>query len=189
MTSAFGPRYGASAPGSPSPSSCVVSTVLRAAAARSFTVPWIAPDEMLYALIGESLWETGSLTVRGLETPYYSLLYPALVGLPLSLGDIPDGIRIAQALQALVMSLAAVPVFLWGRRFLSDLGALAAAVLTLAVPAHGLLGAADDRGALLPARRGRARRARPHARGADDVAAGRLHGHRRRRRPRCGSRR
>jgi len=113
----------------------LLSTVARAWAARSFTAPWIAPDEMLYALIGESLWETGTLTVRGLETPYYSLFYPALVGLPLSVGTLPDGIRVAQAVQALVMSLAAVPVFLWGRRFLSDVGALAAAVLTLAVPA------------------------------------------------------
>jgi hypothetical protein len=113
----------------------ILSTVLRAWASRSFTVPWIAPDEMLYALIGESLWETGTLTVRGLETPYYSLFYPALVGLPLSFGTLPDGIRVAQAVQALAMSLAAVPVFLWGRRFLTDRGALAAAALTLLVPA------------------------------------------------------
>jgi hypothetical protein len=113
----------------------ILSTAARAWASRSFTVPWIAPDEMLYAMIGESLWESGTLTVRGLETPYYSLFYPALVGLPLSVGTLPDGIRVAQAVQAFVMSLAAVPVFLWGRRFLTDFGALAAAALTLAVPA------------------------------------------------------
>ena len=113
----------------------LVSTAIRAAVARSFTVPWIAPDEMLYGLIGQSLWETGTLTVRGLETPYYSLLYPAFVGLPLSVADLPQAIRVAQVMQALAMSLAAVPVFLWGRRFLSEVGAFVAAALTLAVPA------------------------------------------------------
>ena len=113
----------------------LASTGAHAWLSRSFTVPWIAPDEMLYALTGQSLWETGELTVRGLETPYYSLLYPALVGLPLMAGSVTAGIERAQVLQALVMSLAAVPVFVWGRQFLSTAGALAAAALTLALPA------------------------------------------------------
>jgi hypothetical protein len=98
-------------------------------------VPWIAPDEILYALVGEDFWQNGTLTVRGLGTPYYSLLYPAVVGLPLQLGDIGDAVRAAQGLQALLMSAAAVPVYLWGRRFLSTWLALAAATLTLLVPA------------------------------------------------------
>lgn len=112
----------------------LVSTAIRAAAAWDFTVPWIAPDEMLYGLVGESLWETGTLTVRGLETPYYSLLYPVVAGLPLALEDTGRAIHLTQALQALAMSLAAVPVYVWGRRFLSARSALAASLLTLAVP-------------------------------------------------------
>ena len=38
---------------------------------------------MLYALIGRSLWLHGTLTVRNAATPYYSLLYPALIGAPM----------------------------------------------------------------------------------------------------------
>lgn len=90
---------------------------------------------MLYALVGESFWGDGTLSVRGLPTPYYSLLYPVVAGLPLQLGDMADAIRAAQLLQALLMSSAAIPVYLWGRRFLASWLALSAAALSLLVPA------------------------------------------------------
>ena len=77
-----------------------VSAVTRFAAARTFTVPWIAPDEMLYGLIGRSLWLHGTLTVGRAVTPYYSLLYPALIGAPMLLRDTTRSIEIVQAVQA-----------------------------------------------------------------------------------------
>ena len=113
----------------------VVSTLVRFAAARWFTTPWIAPDEMVYGLIGESLWSAGTLDVRGLPSPYYSILTPALVGAPLALLDLADGIRGAQLLQALAASLVAVPTYRWARRLASTGWAIAAAALTLAAPA------------------------------------------------------
>ncbi len=112
----------------------VVSAFARFAAARTFTVPWIAPDEMLYALIGRSLWLHGTLTVRNAPTPYYSLLYPALIGAPMLLKDTRRSIEVIQAMQAVVMSLTAVPVFLWARRLVAPRLALAAATLTVLVP-------------------------------------------------------
>jgi hypothetical protein len=113
----------------------VASTGIRFAAAQAFTTPWIAPDEMVYGLIGESLWSDGTLTLRGLPSPYYSLLTPALVGAPLAALDLADGIQWARLLQALAMSLVAVPVFLWTRRLASTGWALAAAAIVLAAPA------------------------------------------------------
>ena len=56
----------------------LLSTAFRLGVALTFDVPWIAPDEMLYGLVGESLWQTGELSIRGIATPYYSLLTPAL---------------------------------------------------------------------------------------------------------------
>ena len=47
---------------------------------------------MIYALLGRSLWSTGHLSILGADTPYYSLLYPAIAGLPLSLGDLATGL-------------------------------------------------------------------------------------------------
>jgi len=113
----------------------LLSAVARFAVARTFDVPWIAPDEMIYGLVGQSLWETGALTIRGAAVPYYSLLTPALVGLPLTTGDLATGVAVAQALQALAMSLVAVPVYLWGARFVGMRWALAAAVLAVLPPA------------------------------------------------------
>src|SRR5262245_5661632 len=89
---------------------------------------------MIHGLLGQGLYRDGSLTILGGPTPYYSLVVPAVVGLPLSLGDLALGHSLLKALQALVMSLAAVPVFLWGRSLMATRRALLAAVLTLALP-------------------------------------------------------
>lgn len=112
----------------------VLSTGLRSWAALEVPVPWIAPDEMVYGLLGESLYRTGSLDILGGPTPFYSLLTPAFAGLPLTLFGLDLGYDLLRGLQALAMSLAAVPVYLWGRSIVSGRGALVAAALTLAVP-------------------------------------------------------
>ena len=113
----------------------VVSTAARFWAAQAFTTPWIAPDEMVYGLIGESLWSQGTLELRGLPSPYYSLLTPALVGAPLAALDLADGIQGARLLQALAVSLVAVPTYRWARRLAPARWSLAAAALTLTAPA------------------------------------------------------
>lgn len=112
----------------------LVSTAFRAWAAVSVPVPWITPDETVYGLLGRSLYLHGSLEILGGPTPFYSLLVPALVGFPLSVFGLATGLDVLQGLQALVMSLAAVPVYLWGRSLVSRGWALAAAALAVAVP-------------------------------------------------------
>ncbi len=111
-----------------------ISTIVRAVAGLRVPTPWIAADEMIYAELGRSLWETGRLEILGQDTAFYSLLHPALIGLPLALFDTAVGYDVARVLQAFVMSLAAVPVFAWGRRLMSERWALAAAALTLCLP-------------------------------------------------------
>jgi Dolichyl-phosphate-mannose-protein mannosyltransferase len=113
----------------------VVSTGLRAWAGLTVPVPWIAPDEMIYGLIGQSLYHSGTLDILGGQTPYYTLVVPAFVGLPLSLANLELGYGVLKVLQALAMSLTAVPVYLWGRSLVVDRRwAVAAAALTLAIP-------------------------------------------------------
>jgi 4-amino-4-deoxy-L-arabinose transferase-like glycosyltransferase len=112
----------------------VTSTVIRFAAAQAFSTPWIAPDEMVYGMLGEGLWSHGTLTLRSFPSPYYSLLTPALIGAPLAALDLADGIQWARLLQALAMSLAALPTYLWARRLASQWWAVAAAALVLASP-------------------------------------------------------
>jgi Dolichyl-phosphate-mannose-protein mannosyltransferase len=113
----------------------LASTAIRFAAAQAFTTPWIAPDEMVYGMIGEGIWSHGTLTLRALPSPYYSLLTPALIGAPLAALDLDDGIQWARLLQALAMSLVAIPTYLWASRIASTRWALAAAAIVLAAPA------------------------------------------------------
>lgn len=98
---------------------------------------WIMPDEAVYASLGQSLYRSLELTIFGGGTALFSLVYPLLNGLPLAYGDLERGYTILKALQAIAMSLVAVPVYLWGRRLTTPGWALVAAALTLAIP--GLL--------------------------------------------------
>jgi hypothetical protein len=111
-----------------------VSTALRSVAGLRVPTPWIAPDEMVYGLLGRGLYHAGQLTILGGATPFYSAVVPLLVGLPLSLGNLERGYAILKVIQALVMSLAAVPVYMWGRSLMAKHWALVAAALTLALP-------------------------------------------------------
>ena len=89
----------------------VVSAALRLGAARAIPGPFIAPDEMVYSLLGRSLWSDGSLSILGADIGFYSLLYPAFVGLPLSVGSLRTGFELLQAVQAVVRY---DPVSVWG---------------------------------------------------------------------------
>jgi hypothetical protein len=112
----------------------VVSTLLRGWAASRIPTPWIAPDELIYAELSRSLWEHGNLHLLGRPTSFFSFTYPAFAGGPLSLADVHLGYTLLKWLQALLVSLTAVPVFLWGRTFVSARFALLAAALALAIP-------------------------------------------------------
>lgn len=107
--------------------------------------PLIFPDEYIYAELGRSFAETGLPLVRGHAAHFPALLQPLLTAPAWLVSDVATAYRIVQALQALAMSLAAVPVFLLARRLRLAPGvALAVAALTLAVPdfvyAAGVLG-------------------------------------------------
>ncbi len=112
----------------------VMSTLVRAFAARGVEAPWIFPDEMTYALLGRSVWHSGSLPVLGGVTGGYSLLYPAVVGVPLSLLGPASGLAVAQLVQAFAMSSVALVVFAWGRRVVAEMWAFAAAALAVCIP-------------------------------------------------------
>ncbi len=111
------------------------STLIRFWAAHRVGAPWITPDEQTYGLIGRSLYESGRFEILGRDAGLLSLVYPALIGLPLHLLEVENGYTAAKALGALVMSLAAVPVYCWARALrVERRWAFAAAALTLAGP-------------------------------------------------------
>lgn len=113
----------------------VASSASRFALSRGVEAPWIAPDEHLYGLLGRSLAAGDGLTILGAPVPFYSLLYPLLVGAPfLVASDVASGVTAVQALQALAMSATAIPVFLWARPLAGTRLAFLAATLTVLVP-------------------------------------------------------
>lgn len=119
--------------------------------ARQLTVPWISPDEMLYGLLGESLWSDGTLRVRGATTPYYSLLTPALVGAGLESRPGVGGVHVAQFLQTIAMTSTAIPVYLWARRLATTWWAFAAAVVAVCGPVLAYGGLLMTEALFLPA--------------------------------------
>ena len=116
------------------------SAIFRFALALDVVTPWIAPDELVYALLGRNLYDTGWLGILGEPVPFYSLVVPLVVGLPLAAADGDAGYTMLKAAQAVVMSLTAVPVYLWARELAGRGWALVAAALTLAVPAMAYAG-------------------------------------------------
>jgi hypothetical protein len=112
----------------------VASTAVRFTLSRGVDAPWIAPDEQLYGLLGRSLVAGDGLTLLGEPVPYYSLLYPLLVGVPFLWSELEGAVRWVQLLQAIAMSLTAIPVFLWARPLAGGRWALMAATLTLLMP-------------------------------------------------------
>jgi hypothetical protein len=129
----------------------VVSTALRGYWTTWVPTPWINGDETIYALLGRSLWHSGHMSILGAPTRFYTAVYPALIGGFLSLPKVALGYALTKWLQALVMSLAAIPIYLWARRLTSPGFGLVAAGLSLALPGLAYSGLLMTEVAFFPA--------------------------------------
>jgi hypothetical protein len=96
--------------------------------------PWIVPDEMIYAARGLDFWHHGPLPLFRGPGVGYGLFYPLLAGLPLSIGRTTEAYSLLKLIQPFVVSLAAVPVYVYARRLMPARWAIVAAVLTCASP-------------------------------------------------------
>jgi hypothetical protein len=111
------------------------SFVARTALAWLRSTPALFPDEYIYSAIGRSLADSGQPTIRGGPAHFPALLQPILTAPAWLIGDVGTAFRVVQAIGALAMSLAAVPVYILAIRLgLSRRIALAVAALTLLVP-------------------------------------------------------
>jgi hypothetical protein len=110
------------------------SALVRFWAGTRVTTPWINPDEIIYGESAKSLYRDGSFEILGRRLGFLSLIYPALVGPLLARADLERWYQWTKLLQALVMSLTAVPVFVWAREVGARGWALTASLLTLTLP-------------------------------------------------------
>jgi hypothetical protein len=110
------------------------SMLLHWLAARRLDGLWILPDEGVYAQRALTFWRDGRLPAVSGDGSGYSILYPLVAGFPFAATGLASALAWIKVLQSLLVSLAAVPVFLYGRRLMRPGWALAAAALAAASP-------------------------------------------------------
>jgi hypothetical protein len=129
-----------------------VSVVIRSALAFRDPAPWIFQDELLYSELAKSFGGTGHFAIR--ESPGaggFGVVYPALIAPAWALFQkVPTAYTAAKAINALVMSLGAVPVYLLARRLVGRVSALVAAALALALPGMVYTGSIMTENAFFP---------------------------------------
>jgi hypothetical protein len=131
----------------------LVSAGVRLALAKPHPAPWVFPDELIYSNLAESFAETGRFALRdspGLQG--YSPGYPMVIAPAYAIfHDLAHAFAAAKAINALVMSLAATPVYLIARRLVPVWLALVAAALALAIPSFLYTGTILTENAFYPA--------------------------------------
>jgi hypothetical protein len=117
------------------PGIVLASFLLRLAAAFAHSTPLYFPDEYIYGGLARSLATSGRLAIRGTSAHFPALLEPLLAAPFWLFGDPVLAYRLTQGLNALAMSVAAIPVYLLARRLGLGSGlALGAAALAVACP-------------------------------------------------------
>ena len=112
-----------------------ISAVARYAVGRHMVGPWILVDELIYSELARSFAESASFAIR--DTPVgsgFGVVYPALISPAFLLDSLPSSYAAAKAINAVLVSLVAVPAYLLARRLVTQTLALVAAALALAVP-------------------------------------------------------
>ena len=107
---------------------------VRAVLAYFVPSPYIFPDELVYTKIARSLFESGQSSMRGHPLNFPTLLYPLMLAPVEGLADPQQAFRLIQALNIVLMTSAALPVYLLARLFVMARPALAVAVLSQVLP-------------------------------------------------------
>src|SRR5918999_5997864 len=111
------------------------SAVVRFLMALAHPTPIFFADEYIYSTLAHELATTGSPTIRGEAASFPALLEPILTAPFWLFGDAGVALRLTQGLNALAMSLAAIPIYLLARKLALGKGfSLGAAALALLVP-------------------------------------------------------
>ncbi|MGZ4352070.1 MAG: hypothetical protein ACXVZ4_00870 [Gaiellaceae bacterium] len=116
-----------------------LSFLVRLAVVWQQATPTFYPDEYIYTELARSIATHGLPQIRDGAAHFPALLVPLLTAPAWLIHDVGAAYRVVQALQALAMSLVAIPVFLLGRTLrLSTRLSLGAAAVALVVPDYML---------------------------------------------------
>jgi hypothetical protein len=128
-----------------------ISFVVRAALALSGPGPWILPDELVYTDLARSVADGHLPAVRGATSFGWGIVYPLLVAPAWLLRENGlDAYRAALVVNALAMSLAAIPAYLFARMVVASRAALLVAAGAVLVPTMALTGSVMTENAAYP---------------------------------------
>jgi hypothetical protein len=129
----------------------LLSLAVRLWLARLIATPWIMTDELTYSELAKSLATSGRLLIRETPTHLVSFGYPAAIAPAWWLHPMSTTYDAAKAINVVMATATAIPVFLWARRLVSPLHSVIAVVLTLLMPAFAYTGMLMTENAFLPA--------------------------------------
>ncbi len=111
------------------------SAIFRAVIGREIAAPFIMVDEVIWAELARGIADAGEPLLRGQPDPGYSIVYPLLISPAYALFEnLPQAYEWVKALNAVFVSLAAVPAYFLARRVVGAGLSLLAAVLAVALP-------------------------------------------------------
>lgn len=113
--------------------------------------PWIMVDELIFSEQARSIGQHGNLDVRGQGFGVFSLLYPVLIAPAWLISSGKDAYEIAKATNTALVTLAAVPLYVWARRLLPVAESVLVCALALLIPPLLLAGNLMSDDAFLPA--------------------------------------
>jgi len=129
----------------------LVSVLARVWLARAVKTPWILVDEFLYSEQAKSFAAHGNYWIRGAPSSIVSYLYPALISPAWWADSMRTTYGLAKAINSVLMTLVAIPVYLWGSRIAPRRYVFAAVALTLLLPALFYTGELMTENAFFPA--------------------------------------
>ena len=134
----------------------VATVLIVALAARTFTAgrvvsPWIMIDELTYSDLARSFADGGTFALRGHDASVYSVLYPIVISPAWLVHSMDATYAIAKAINVVLVTAAALPLYLWARRLVSPAYALLALLLFLLLPSLLYSGTLMTENAALPA--------------------------------------
>ena len=113
----------------------VLSILARYGVGRRMVAPWIMVDEIVYSELARGIASGAGLSIRGEPAGVgYGVVYPALISPAYLLDSLTAAYAAAKAINAVLISLAAIPAYFLARRVLTPGYALVAALLTISVP-------------------------------------------------------
>jgi hypothetical protein len=129
-----------------------LSAAVRAVISLGAVSPWVLPDELVYSDLARSIAAGGRPAVRDVPVFGWGEVYPTLLAPVWALvDDRYIAYHASLVVNAILMSLAAVPAYFLARLFVSSRSSFIVALLTVLVPSLSYTGAVLTENAFYPA--------------------------------------